>query len=106
MLVDLVLRVELELEVAVDRWRRHLDRRLQPFARPEALTPGEIAQVIEDYRRATDNALAAGFDGVELHCTSGYLPAQFLCTGSNQRTDRFGGSVQNRVRFAILMTCA
>jgi N-ethylmaleimide reductase len=68
---------------------------------PRALTTAEIATVIEEYRQATVNALQAGFDGVELHCTSGYLPAQFLSTGTNQRTDAYGGSVQNRIRFVI-----
>ncbi len=72
-----------------------------PFDTPRALRTGEIAWVISDYRRATANAYAAGFDGVELHCTSGYLPAQFLSTGTNQRDDDYGGSVQNRCRFAL-----
>lgn len=74
---------------------------MQPFDEPRALALEEIATVIEDYRKATENAFAAGFDGVELHCTSGYLPAQFLCTGTNQRTDRYGGSAQNRARFVL-----
>jgi N-ethylmaleimide reductase len=68
---------------------------------PRALTTDEVADVIEEYRQATLNALEAGFDGIELHCTSGYLPAQFLSTGTNQRTDQYGGSVQNRIRFVI-----
>ncbi|HSB97620.1 MAG TPA: alkene reductase [Spongiibacteraceae bacterium] len=68
---------------------------------PRALSTAEVATVIEEYRQATSNALEAGFDGVELHCTSGYLPAQFLSTGTNQRTDQYGGSVQNRIRFVI-----
>jgi len=68
---------------------------------PRALSTAEIATVIEEYRQATSNALEAGFDGVELHCTSGYLPAQFLSTGTNQRTDQYGGSVHNRIRFVI-----
>jgi N-ethylmaleimide reductase len=74
---------------------------MQPFDAPIALTLDEIATVIDDYRQATANALAAGFDGVELHCTSGYLPAQFLSTGTNARDDRYGGSVANRARFAV-----
>ncbi len=74
---------------------------MQPFDEPRALTLEEIDAVVEDYRTATANAFAAGFDGVELHCTSGYLPAQFLSTGSNQRTDSYGGSVQNRARFVL-----
>jgi N-ethylmaleimide reductase len=54
-----------------------------------------------DYAQATRNAIAAGFDGVELHAASGYLPMQFLSTGSNHRTDQYGGSPANRVRFVI-----
>ena len=72
-----------------------------PFDPPRALQLEEIVAVIADYRRATANAYAAGFDGVELHCTSGYLPAQFLSTGTNTRTDAYGGSVENRCRFAL-----
>ena len=74
---------------------------MQDLDEPHALTAEEIPAVIEDYRLATENAYAAGFDGVELHCTSGYLPAQFLSSGSNQRTDNYGGSVANRVRFPL-----
>jgi N-ethylmaleimide reductase len=74
---------------------------MEPFDEPRSLALEEIATVIEDYRKATENAFAAGFDGVELHCTSGYLPAQFLCTGTNQRTDSYGGSLENRVRFVL-----
>lgn len=73
----------------------------QPHSLPRALTTEEIPSVIEEYRRATINALAAGFDGVELHAANGYLPMQFLSSNSNQRTDRYGGSVQNRARFVI-----
>jgi N-ethylmaleimide reductase len=72
---------------------------MKPFSAPRALLRDEIPQVIEEYRQATINAYAAGFDGVELHGTSGYLPAQFLSPGSNQREDDYGGSLENRVRF-------
>jgi len=71
----------------------------QDFVTPRAMTSADIAATIEEYRLATRNALAAGFDGVELHAASGYLPEQFLSSGSNQRTDNYGGSVANRVRF-------
>lgn len=74
---------------------------MQDFEMPRALRRDEIAGVIDEYRQATANALQAGFDGVELHCTSGYLPAQFLSTGTNQRTDDYGGPVENRIRFVI-----
>ncbi len=72
---------------------------MQPFSEPRALRSEEIPEVIEEYRQATENAYAAQFDGVELHGTSGYLPAQFLSPGSNQRDDQYGGSLENRVRF-------
>jgi N-ethylmaleimide reductase len=73
----------------------------QDLVTPHALSLPEIAQVIEDYRLATRRALAAGFDGVELHTASGYLPEQFLSSGSNQRQDDYGGSVANRARFVL-----
>lgn len=74
---------------------------LQDFVTPRALSLDEIAGVINDYRLATRRALAAGFDGVELHTASGYLPEQFLSSGSNQRQDAYGGSVANRARFVL-----
>ncbi len=74
---------------------------MQDFVTPRALRLDEIPGVIEEYRQATVNAFEAGFDGVELHCTSGYLPAQFLSTGTNRRDDAYGGPVENRVRFVI-----
>ncbi|MGI9288768.1 MAG: alkene reductase [Pseudomonadales bacterium] len=72
-----------------------------PFDEPRELALHEIPAVIEEYYHATDNALAAGFDGVELHCTSGYLPMQFLSTGTNKRNDPYGGNLLNRMRFAV-----
>lgn len=68
---------------------------------PRALETNEIAGVVAEYVTAARNAIAAGIDGVELHCASGYLPMQFLSSNSNQRTDRYGGSVENRIRFAV-----
>lgn len=79
----------------------YTEQGMQVLELPRPLETDEIAGLIEEYRRATENAYAAGFDGVELHCASGYLPAQFLSTGSNQRTDRYGGSVENRLRFVL-----
>ena len=70
-----------------------------PMDIPEEMTIVEIKQTIKDYIKSAENALAAGFDGVELHCTSGYLPAQFLSTGTNHRRDIYGGSLSNRLRF-------
>ena len=71
------------------------------FDTPRALDIEEIPKVIEEYRQATANAFKAGFAGVELHGTSGYLPAQFLSTGTNKRQDKYGGSVKNRIRFVM-----
>lgn len=74
---------------------------MQPMVTPKAMSEDEIRQVINDYRNSARLALQAGFDGVELHATSGYLPAQFMATGSNQRTDQYGGNAENRVRFVV-----
>ncbi|MGT2510871.1 alkene reductase [Cupriavidus basilensis] len=68
---------------------------------PHALAGHEIAAVIAEYRQAAVNAVAAGFDGVELHCSSGYLPMQFLLACANQRTDGYGGSLMARLRFVV-----
>lgn len=70
----------------------------QPYAAARALQIEEIPRLISDYVSAATNALAAGFDGVQLHAANGYLIDQFLRDGSNQRTDRYGGPIENRVR--------
>jgi N-ethylmaleimide reductase len=72
---------------------------LAPVSEPVALTDSEIKETLEDYRRAAGNAKEAGFDGVEIHAANGYLIDQFLKTGSNRRTDEYGGVASNRVRF-------
>lgn len=74
---------------------------MEEFVTPRELTLDEIAGVINEYRLAARRAIEAGFDGVELHTASGYLPEQFLSSGSNQRQDQYGGSVENRARFAL-----
>ena len=66
---------------------------------PVALTASGIKGTLDDYRRAAGNAKEAGFDGVEIHAANGYLIDQFLKTGSNRRTDEYGGVASNRVRF-------
>lgn len=71
------------------------------FDEPRALRRDEIPPVSGEFRQATANAFAADLDGVELHCASGYLPMEFLSTGTNHRTDEYGGSVQNRIRFVV-----
>lgn len=74
---------------------------LQDFGTPQALSLADIAAVIEEYAQATRNAFKAGFKGVELHAASGYLPMQFLSSNTNLRTDQYGGSVNNRIRFVM-----
>ena len=74
---------------------------MQPIADARALAREDSPGVIGEFARATELAYEAGFDGVEAHCASGYLPAQFLSTGSNQRTDEYGGSLENRLRFVL-----
>lgn len=72
---------------------------MYPCPTPRALTIDEIHTIIEDYRLAARNAIRAGFDGVEIHAANGYLIDQFLRTTSNVRTDAYGGSRENRLRF-------
>lgn len=79
---------------------------MQDFVTPRELSLDEIAGVVNDYRMATRRALEAGFDGVELHTASGYLPEQFLSSGTNQRQDQYGGSVANRARFVLEVLAA
>lgn len=70
-----------------------------PHAVPHALTTAEISNLVQTFASAAKNAIAAGFDGVEVHGANGYLIDQFLRDGSNQRTDLYGGSMENRARF-------
>ncbi len=72
---------------------------LAPVSEPVALMASEIKETLDDYRRAAGNAKEAGFDGVEIHAANGYLIDQFLRTGTNQRTDEYGGVAANRIRF-------
>ncbi|KAL9629545.1 MAG: hypothetical protein Q9164_006835, partial [Protoblastenia rupestris] len=73
---------------------------------PKALSEGEIWEYIQDYAQASKNAVAAGFDGVEVHCANGYLIDQFTQDTCNKRTDGWGGSVEKRSRFALEVTKA
>ena len=68
---------------------------------PEALTTAEVRAVVDEFAQAARNAKAAGFDGIELHSANGYLPSQFLSPNTNQRTDEYGGSPENRIRFVL-----
>ena len=76
------------------------------YETPRALTEDEIEQTIEDYATAAANAKKAGFDGVEIHGANGYLIDQFLHYSSNTRTDKWGGSAENNVRFALAVVAA
>ncbi len=71
----------------------------QPYETPRALETDEVAGIVHDYRHAAERARAAGFDGVELHAANGYLIDEFLQSKTNHRTDRYGGSLENRFRF-------
>lgn len=71
------------------------------YETPRALETAELAGIIADYRRGAENAKAAGFDGVEIHGANGYLLDQFLQDSSNQREDRYGGSLENRARLML-----
>jgi len=79
---------------------------LQDMPTPRALATDEIAGVVDDFRRAASAAVAAGFDGVEIHGANGYLMHQFLSSNANRRTDRYGGSIENRIRFAVEVASA
>ena len=70
-----------------------------PHAVPHALTTAEIKALVQTFASAAKNAIAAGFNGVEVHGANGYLIDQFLRDGSNQRTDKYGGTMENRARF-------
>jgi N-ethylmaleimide reductase len=73
---------------------------------PRALETSELPGIVAQFRKAAENAKAAGFDGVELHGANGYLLDQFLRDGANQRTDNYGGSIENRARLPLEITDA
>jgi 2,4-dienoyl-CoA reductase-like NADH-dependent reductase (Old Yellow Enzyme family) len=81
-------------------------RPIRPFVTPRALERDEIPGVIEAYKIGAENALSAGFDGVEIHGANGYLLDQFLQDSTNQRQDDYGGSVENRARLMLEVTDA
>ncbi|WP_425614218.1 alkene reductase [Anatilimnocola sp. NA78] len=84
----------------------HLLRPERPFATPRALETVEIPGIVEAFKQGAENAERAGFDGVEIHGANGYLLDQFLQDGSNQRTDEYGGSIENRARLMLEVTDA
>lgn len=83
-----------------------LVRPKKAYVTPRALETWEIPGIVEAYRRGAQNALAAGFDGVEIHAANGYLIDQFLQSRTNRRTDAYGGPVENRARLLLEITDA
>ncbi|RPE77837.1 MULTISPECIES: alkene reductase [unclassified Frondihabitans] len=79
---------------------------LQATPEPRQMTPGDIADVIGQFRHAAASAIEAGADGVEIHAANGYLLHQFLSPNANKRSDSYGGSVENRSRFVVEVACA
>jgi len=84
--------------IAIDG-ETHTPEGKQPYTVPHALSKEEIAALVQDFRQAAASAIAAGFDGVEVHSANGYLIDQFLRDSANQRDDEYGGSLENRARF-------
>ncbi|CAJ1940494.1 unnamed protein product [Sphenostylis stenocarpa] len=85
-----------------EKWKVIMpDGSLGVFTEPRALTTAEICEVVEHYRLSAINAIRAGFDGVEIHGAHGYLIDQFLKDAINDRTDEYGGSLENRCRFLM-----
>jgi N-ethylmaleimide reductase len=82
------------------------DGKVTTYETPRALETDEIPGIVEAYKQGARNALAAGFDGVEIHGANGYLIEQFLQSHTNLRTDRYGGSIENRTRFLMEVTQA
>ena len=78
----------------------------KPYVEARAATEGDIARIGRDYANAARNAIRAGFDGVQIHSANGYLIDQFLRDGANQRTDRYGGSIDNRLNFVTEVIAA
>jgi N-ethylmaleimide reductase len=83
-----------------------LVRPMREYATPRALETAEIADVVAAYRKGAENAKKAGFDGVEIHGANGYLLDQFLQDSTNQRTDQYGGPIENRARLMLEVTDA
>ncbi len=85
--------------IKIEDSQAHTPKGKQPYETPRALETEEITRVVEDYRKAAQKAKQAGFDGVEIHSANGYLIDEFLQSKTNQRSDRYGGSLENRYRF-------
>lgn len=81
--------------------RHYTSQGMMDYEVPHEMTISEIKQTIKDFGKAAKNAIAAGFDGVQLHAANGYLPSQFLAESANRRTDDYGGGIANNTRFVI-----
>ena len=81
--------------------RTYVEAGFTEVSQPRALTLDEIPGIIKDFAHAAERAREAGFDGVEIHGANGYLLDQFMKDGANQRTDKYGGSIENRARFTL-----
>ena len=77
---------------------------LKDFVTPRALSVDEISEIVQQYKHSAKQAMKAGFDGVEIHSANGYLLDQFLRDSTNQRDDKYGGSIENRMRFLLEVT--
>jgi N-ethylmaleimide reductase len=84
----------------------HTPEGKKPYVTPRALTDVEIPSIVEGFKKAAQNALAAGFDGVEIHGANGYLLDEFLRDGANKRTGPYGGTVENRARLLLEVVAA
>ena len=85
--------------IRIERSEAHTPDGKKPYETPRALQTEEVSQVVEDYRQAAANAKEAGFDGVEIHGANGYIIDEFLQSKTNHRSDKYGGSLENRYRF-------
>ncbi|AFY55818.1 NADH:flavin oxidoreductase [Rivularia sp. PCC 7116] len=85
--------------IRIESSEAHTPDGKKPHETPRALETAEVSQVVEDYRQAAANAKQAGFDGVEIHGANGYIIDEFLQSKTNQRSDKYGGSLENRYRF-------
>ncbi|GHE40773.1 alkene reductase [Sphingobacterium griseoflavum] len=87
--------------IAIRGMQHFTSQGMKQYEIPREMSVSEIQQTIKDYGQAAKNAIAAGFDGVQLHAANGYLPNQFLAESANQRTDHYGGNIPNNARFVL-----
>lgn len=87
--------------IAIEGQQHFTMEGMKDYETPRELSTEEVKDIVQDYKQAAINAMEAGFDGVELHAAFGYLPNQFLAESSNQRTDEYGGTNENRNRFVV-----